>query len=96
MPPIHRQCSKIKTALPARFDKNLCHLSLKHNEKSYLHNRLAMNSILFNARRTETHEFEFCCVDSLYFAGIYHCTVRVMREEFRVAKIAVSLKLQHV
>jgi hypothetical protein len=36
-----------------------------YNEKIYLHNRLAINSSLFNVRRTETHEFEFRCVVSI-------------------------------
>jgi hypothetical protein len=42
-------------------------------------------------RRTETYEFEFGFVDSFHFTGIYHCAVSVMREEFRVVKMAVSL-----
>jgi hypothetical protein len=43
MPPIYTQCSKIKTSLNACFDKILLIIS-----KSYLHNWLPVNSILFN------------------------------------------------
>jgi hypothetical protein len=42
--------------------------------------------------RTETHEFEFRCVDSHQFTGIYHYAVIIMREEFRVAKMALKFE----
>jgi hypothetical protein len=50
MPPIYTQCSKIKTALGVCFDKIWSLISVKYNEKSYLHNWLAINSILFNVQ----------------------------------------------
>jgi hypothetical protein len=50
MPSIYLQYSKTKTALSECFDKIWSHNSVKYDEKSYLHNWLAIKSILFNVK----------------------------------------------
>jgi hypothetical protein len=50
MPSIYPQCSKIKTALGACFEKILSLISKIQQKKSYLHKGLAINSILFNVK----------------------------------------------
>jgi hypothetical protein len=65
-------CSRIETALPAYFDKILVTHHWNTMKKvtfttdlSLIPLYLTINSTLFNIRRTETHEFEFCCVVSI-------------------------------
>jgi hypothetical protein len=63
---IEMQCSKIKTALPACFDKILVTHDRNTTKKvTFTSDLIVINSTLSNVRRTETHEFEFRCMVSI-------------------------------
>jgi hypothetical protein len=47
MPSIYPQCSKLHSV---HVSIKSYHLSVRYNKKSYLHNRLVINSILFNVK----------------------------------------------
>jgi hypothetical protein len=90
--PYTRNVAKIKTALRACFGKILSLINKIQRKKVTLTTDLPLNPFYL----TETHEFEFRCVDSHHFTQIYHCAVIVMREEFRVAKMAVKFELRRL